>query len=157
MEPYVVAYDVERKGSCRACKLPKGAWMEDGDHSKLQIFKWGCRETLGLVRADGRRLTVWELEDYDRMSWRRVVAETTEGMGVPEEEGNVVGCCVVNGKELLFATENQVYSYEMEGPEAGRLEVVGEHGCRGVSRVLFTAYANTFRPVCGEGKRVVRF
>ena len=128
LEPYVGAYDIETMTLWMKVNLPTGAWLRDGDHQLLDIFNWGIGESLGLVRTDRRRLTVWVLEKYTPVRWRKVVEKTVSEMGVPEEEGDVAACAVVNGTGLLFATSNKVYCYEMEGPNAGRFDVVGNHG-----------------------------
>ena len=86
------------------------------------------------------------------VKWRKVVEKTVSDMGVPEEEGDVVGCSVVNGTGLLFATSMQVYCYEMEGPNADRFEVFRCHGIwepNGLWALFFINYANTLRPFHG--------
>lgn len=159
LESYVAVYDMEKKVLWKKLKLPEGAWKEDGDHQKLNILKWGRDEKVGVVRCDGRRIVVWVLERYTPVKWRKVVDTTVERMGVPEEEGEVVGCSIANGVGLLFATWNLVYWYEMEGVNAGMLKVIGEHGVKaselGFRKMEFTPYANTLRPVCGDGIRMI--
>lgn len=175
-EPYMVAYDMDRKGLSRRFKLPEDAW-KGGDggiasHLELHMFKWSrCRwrssasaaaadGTVGLARIDqtegGCLFTVWVLEDYEGGSWRRVIRKTAQEMGLPTEEvvegmGVLRGCCVANGRGVVFATARRVYMYDME---AGRLQVVTECDYEFEFKLKFTLYANTLRPVCGRRETI---
>ncbi|KAB1204149.1 hypothetical protein CJ030_MR8G004046 [Morella rubra] len=149
--PYIVAWDV-RNGVSRMLRVPKEARRGSDDQSCIMgIFKWGTVtssfKSICLIRLRKSKFTAWVLTDYYQCLWSRILKIRVRAMGLREQNPIVAGFTVLNGDSLVFATEEKVYRYCLEGEECCRIEEVCLNSCG--RNVCFHSYSNTLRP-CGK-------
>ncbi|XP_073119780.1 F-box protein At5g49610-like [Henckelia pumila] len=127
---YIVAYDTKDHTS-KLVKIPKNARKGSWD-SNLAIFEWGRRRsTICLVRFWRGMFTIWALGDS---CWKRVFHMRIKAMGLSGfDRGIVKICCytILNGTNLLVATNQKLYSYDLMGGTKAKIQEVCEHDFAG--------------------------
>ncbi|KAK4253242.1 hypothetical protein QN277_010569 [Acacia crassicarpa] len=153
--PYIMAYTIG-DGSSRMIRIPKEARRGSHDSTcQMRIYKWGkptsSDESICLVRLRKNVFTIWVLADYEIGKWRRVLKIRVKAMGVKEEDHvHVTGFIVMNGDQLIFATEMKTYGYGLSHENFMKFEEICEHGFeRNVTNLSFIAYSDTLHP-CGH-------
>ncbi|KAI9114931.1 hypothetical protein K1719_013944 [Acacia pycnantha] len=147
-------YSVKEDRSSRMIRIPKEA--RNGSHDftcQMRIYKWGkptsSDESICLVRLRKNVFTIWVLTDYDIGKWRRIFKIRVKAMGVKEEDPIIIkGFIVMNGDQLIFATEMKIYGYGLRQENFMELEEICEYGFRSYL-AIFTAFSDTLRP-CGH-------
>ncbi|KAI9126576.1 hypothetical protein K1719_002172 [Acacia pycnantha] len=152
-DTYMSSYNLE-SGETRTFNFPKEAG--GGKlvcHDYVRIYKWGkvgsSDESICLVNfVDYCVFTLWVLTDYESSSWLRLMSLSLDEMGL-EKDCIVLGFTVMNGDSLVFASERDVYRYDLTGVRETRLERIGQHRFPSQSsHIDFIPYSNTLRS-CG--------
>ncbi|XP_057425069.1 uncharacterized protein LOC130718484 [Lotus japonicus] len=155
--PYIMTYNFE-SGQSTMLRLPKDAIKGSHDDScNMGIFEWGKKaknldRSICLVRLRKSVFIVWILVEYGSTLWRRILKIRVKDMKLEEEDQRVQGFTVMSGDCLIFATETNVYEYDLCGEHLPRAKKICEHNWR--SPICFTSYSNTLRP-CGTGATTI--
>jgi hypothetical protein len=116
----------------------------------MSIFKWGkvtsSNSSICLVKLRESVFSIWILKDYKSSTWKKVLEERVETLGLKEKNPNVTGFTIMNGDLLVFATEKNVYSCGLDDEKFAMVEEICQHNCG--SNPHFISYSNTLRS-CG--------
>ncbi|KZV32791.1 F-box protein-like [Dorcoceras hygrometricum] len=150
--PYLVSHDMKTHTS-KFLQIPKRA-RKGSCYSNLVISKWGSRsgsgdtDTICLVGLWRNKFSVWILcssTDNPCLYWRSVFHMRIKAMGLREiDQAKVAGYSVVNGRTLIFATEEKVYGYDLWDGTNGKIEELCSHGFDGAD-VCFHPFSSTLR------------
>jgi F-box interacting protein len=148
-DPYIMSYNLE-DGTSTMLKLPSEALRDCHKMCNMSIFKWGkvtsSNSSICLVKLRESVFTIWILKDYKSSTWKKVLEERVETLGLKEKNPNVTGFTIMNGDLLVFATEKNVYSCGLDDEKFAMVEEICQHKCG--SNPHFISYSNTLRS-CG--------
>ncbi|XP_050884825.1 F-box protein At5g49610-like [Lathyrus oleraceus] len=148
-KPYIMAYDFV-KGTSTIIKLPREAIKGFHAECNMGIFNWGkvtsSNRSICLVKSTRSVFTIWFLKDYKSCLWQKILKVRVNALGLKEKDAHVTGFTIMNGKDLVFSTEQKIYSCGLDGETFMMAEEIGSHSCG--SNPYFMSYSNTLRP-CG--------
>ena len=154
-KPYIMSYNLEN-GISTMLKLPREAIKGCHSMCNMGIFNWGKKtssnSSICLVKLRNSVFTVWFLKDYESGSWKRVLKVRVRALGLNETNPNVRGFMVMNGNLLVFATDEKLYSYGLEGESYMMVEEICRHNYAFKPR--FISYSDTLRS-CGTNARAM--
>ncbi|KEH37874.1 hypothetical protein MTR_2g450270 [Medicago truncatula] len=154
-KPYIMSYNLEN-GISTMFKLPREAIKGCHIMCNMGIFNWGKKtssdSSICLVKLINYVFTVWFLKDYESGSCKKVLKVRVRALRLNETNPNVRGFIVMNGNLLVFATEEKLYSYGLEGESYMMVEEICRHNYAFKPR--FISYSDTLRS-CGTNARAM--